>query len=126
MADVRLEPVVTTSAPVERSMERARTGRVVYYIVGVIEVILAFRLVFKLLGANPNSPFVEFIYMLSGFFHAPFSGIFSRATTRGAETTAVFEPSTVIAMIVYAVLAWGLVKLLVVSSRRPDQVERGL
>ena len=107
-------------------MERARSGRIIYFVLGVIEVLLAFRLIFKLLGANPNSPFVGFIYGISGIFHAPFSGIFSHVTTRGAETTAVFEPSIIIAMVVYAIIAAGIVKLLVVSSRRPDQVERGL
>lgn len=107
-------------------MGLARGGRIVYFIFGAIEVLLAFRLVFKLLGANPGSSFVSFIYGFSGIFHAPFSGIFSRATTRGIETTAVFEPSVVIAMLVYAIVGAGIVKLVVVSSRRPDQVERGL
>lgn len=121
------ERVVTASAPTPtRAVERARTGRIVYYILGIIEVLLAFRLVFKLLGANPMSPFIQFIYFVSGIFHAPFSGIFSQGTARGAETTAVFEPSTVIAMIVYAIIAWGIVKLIVVSATRPDQVEKGL
>ncbi|QQS21409.1 MAG: YggT family protein [Candidatus Moraniibacteriota bacterium] len=107
-------------------MDRARMGRIVYYIVGVIEVLLAFRLVFQLLGASLKSGFVQFIYSLSGVFNLPFSGIFSRATTKGVETVAVFDPSTIIAMIVYAILAWGIVKLLVISAQRPDQVEKGL
>lgn len=107
-------------------MGLARGGRVVYFIFGAIEVLLAFRFVFKLLGASPQSSFVEFIYGFSGFFLAPFTGIFSRVTTTGIETRAVFEPAVIIAMIVYAVIAAGIVKLVVVSSRRPDQVERGL
>src|SRR5665648_1153901 len=36
-------------------------GRIVYYILGLLEVMLGFRLVFKLLGANPGSGFVSFI-----------------------------------------------------------------
>jgi len=115
-----------TPTTVDRSMGLARSGRMVYFIFGAIEALLAFRFVFKLLGANPSSPFVNFIYGFSGFFHAPFSGIFSRVTTKGAETTAVFEPSTLIAMAVYAIVAAGLVRLLVASSDRPDQVAKGL
>ena len=113
-------------ANVEKSMGLARGGRVVYFIFGAIEVLLAFRLVFKILGANPGSSFADFIYGFSGFFLAPFTGIFSRVTTTGIETKAVFEPAVIIAMFVYAIVAVGIVKLVVVSSRRPDQVERGL
>ncbi|MDP4160279.1 MAG: YggT family protein [Bacillota bacterium] len=86
--------------------------RIVYYILGVIEVLLAFRLVFKLLGANPASAFVSFIYTLSNIFLAPFTGIFRTATTRGVETQAVLEPAIIVAIIVYAVIAWGIAKLI--------------
>lgn len=86
--------------------------RVVYYILGVIEVLLAFRLVFKLLGANPASSFVSGIYSISSIFLSPFIGIFRTASTRGVETQAILEPATIVGMIVYAVLAWGIVKLI--------------
>lgn len=42
---------------------------------------------------------------------APFRGIFSTPTTEGDITTSVFETSTLIAIAVYAVIAWGIVKL---------------
>ncbi|OGC55987.1 hypothetical protein A2797_01225 [candidate division WWE3 bacterium RIFCSPHIGHO2_01_FULL_48_15] len=84
----------------------------VYYILGVIEVLLGFRLVFKGLGANPSADFVSFIYGVTDFLLQPFLGIFRSTVTEGAEVTAVFEPATVIAMVVYAVLAWGLASLI--------------
>lgn len=89
--------------------------RIVYYILGVIEVLLAFRLVFKLLGANPTSAFVSFIYTLSNIFMAPFTGIFRSATTRGVETQAVLEPAIIVAIIVYAVIAWGIAKFIEIA-----------
>lgn len=89
--------------------------RIVYYILGVLEVLLAFRLVFKLLGANPASAFVSVIYTLSNIFMAPFTGIFRIASTRGVETQAILEPATIVAMIVYAVIAWGIVKLIEIA-----------
>ena len=92
--------------------------RVVYYILGLLEVLLAFRLVFKLLGANPGSGFVSFIYTVSEVFLLPFTAIFRTAATEGIETRAVLEPSTVIAMIVYALIAWGIVKLVVIMRER--------
>lgn len=86
--------------------------KIVYYILGILEVLLAFRLIFKLLGANPGSPFVSFIYTLSGVFIAPFNGIFRSAVTEGIETKSVLEPMTIIAMIVYALIAYGVVRLI--------------
>jgi len=96
--------------------------RIVYYVLGVLEVLFAFRLVFKLLGANPNSGFVSFIYSVSKVFLGPFTAIFRSATTQGIETKAVLEPSTIIAMIVYAVVAWGIVKLFIILRNHNQDV----
>ena len=93
-----------------------KAKKIVYYILGVLEVLLAFRLVFKLLGANPQSPFVSFIYSVSQAFLAPFSGIFRSAVTKGIGAQSILEPTTIIAMIVYAVVAWGIVKLIEISN----------
>src|SRR5688572_33376711 len=54
----------------------------IFYIVGVIEVILIFRFMLKILGANPGSGFVSFIYNISSPFEMPFRGIFSSAATQ--------------------------------------------
>lgn len=89
-----------------------KAKKIVYYILGVLEVLFAFRLIFKLLGANPWSGFVSFIYSVSQVFLAPFINIFRPGVTRGNMTQAVLEPATVIGMIVYAILAWGIVKLI--------------
>lgn len=96
----------------DRNDVRFRPQRIVYYVLGVLEVLLAFRLVFKLLGANQASPFVAFIYSLTQIFLYPFMGIFPTAVTKGLEAQAILEPTTIIAMIVYAVIAWGIVKLI--------------
>lgn len=88
----------------------------IYFFFGVLEVLLTFRLVFKLAGASMASAFVGFIYGLTGIFILPFEGIFRRGFAQGVETTAVLEPSTLVALAVYAVLAWGIVKLIRISS----------
>lgn len=98
-----------------------KAKNIVYYILGVLEVLLAFRLVFKLLGANPKSPFVSFIYSVSQAFLAPFNGIFRSAVTKGIEAQSILEPTTIIAMIVYAILAWGIVKLIEISRPTPNK-----
>ncbi len=96
--------------------------RIIGVIFGVIEILLAFRLVFKLLGANPTNGFVQGIYNITQPFVGIFEGIFSRVTTSGAETTAVFEPATLIAMVVVALIAWIVLKLM--TPRSSTRVER--
>jgi len=97
--------------------------QIVYYIAGAIEILIVFRLVFKMTGANPSSGFVAFIYSFSSFFIFPFQAIFGNTVAPGAETTAVFEPATLIAIAVYAVLAWGIAKLIAIIAGRPHDVE---
>lgn len=95
----------------------------IYFFFGVLEVLLAFRLVLKLMGASMASAFVGLIYGLTGIFILPFEGIFRRGFTQGIETTSILEPSTLVALIVYAVLAWGIVKLLRVLSGEQQKTD---
>jgi uncharacterized membrane protein HdeD (DUF308 family) len=105
-----------------RRHDQLRPQKIVYYILGVLEVLLAFRLIFKLLGANPLSPFVSFIYSLTQIFVYPFTGIFPTAVTKGLEAQAILESTTIIAMIVYAVIAWGIVKLIGIMKESDRRV----
>ncbi len=89
---------------------------IIWYIVGFIEVLLAFRFALKLFGANPNSGFVDFIYSVSGVLTAPFDNIFGVTSTTTGEVSSVFEPSILVAGVVYALIGWGLVKLLSLNS----------
>jgi len=90
------------------------TERMIYFFFGLVEIFLSFRLVLKLTGANPNSGFVSSVYGLTSLLTIPFEGIFRKGTVAGASV--VFEPGTVVAIIVYALLAWGIVKLLQAMS----------
>lgn len=89
---------------------------IVYFLLGIIEILLGFRFLLKLMGASLQSSFVAAIYGFSGVLIAPFQGIFRNGFTQGVETTSVFEPSIIVAVIVYGVFAWGLVKLIRLSS----------
>jgi len=93
----------------------------VYYVFGILQTLLAFRLIFKLLGANPESTFVSLIYTVSGAFLSPFTGIFRSAVNQGIETESVLEPTTIIAMIVYALIAYGIVRLIEIYQKPPAQ-----
>lgn len=96
--------------------------RIATVIFSLIEVMLGFRFFFKLIGANPSNVFVKGLYAFTQFFVGIFEGIFSVATTPGAETEAVFEPATLIAIIVVALIAWAVMKLM--SSSSTSQVKR--
>lgn len=114
--------VITT--PVKSKATNFQTIEyLVYFFFGALEVLLAFRLVLKLMGASLASAFVGLIYGLTGIFILPFEGIFRRGFTQGIETTSVLEPSTLVALIVYAVLAWGIVKLLRVLSGEQQKTD---
>lgn len=110
--------------PVKRQASNSQTIEyLIYFLFGILEVLLAFRLVFKLIGASLSSAFVGLIYSLSGIFILPFEGIFRRGFAEGVETTSVFEPSTLVAIIVYVVLAWGIVKLVRILSGEKQETD---
>ena len=91
--------------------------RIVYYIAGIIIAFLAGRIILLMLGANQGSGFVDFVYGIGGFFAAPFYGIFNYQPTYGQFT---FELSSVVAIIVYGLVAWGIAKLFTLTSNRTD------
>jgi hypothetical protein len=105
------------TTPVRKGATSSQTYEyLVYYIFGALDILLAFRIVLKLLGANTSSFFVNFIYSLSRIFIQPFEGIFKRVTAQGNGATTIFEPSAIVALIVYSILAVGIVKLIRISS----------
>ena len=89
-----------------------QTRKAIYYILGVIEVLLGFRLIFKLLGANAGNGLVNALYTMTKGLIAPFIGIFSIFAKRSTAISVVFEPAVILAMIVYAVIALGIVNLI--------------
>ncbi len=97
---------------------KSTVANVVWYIVGLIEVLLAFRFVLKLFGANSSSSFVDFIYSFTGVMTAPFDSIFGVTKTVAGDTRSVFEPSILVAAAVYALIGWGVVKLMDVNSAK--------
>ncbi len=125
VTEVRESNTVQDGANIRRqSVETSHTvsngviaGRVIYYITGFIIALLALRLVLLLLAANQGAPFVDFVYAISGFFAWPFYGIFSYQPSYGQST---FEISTIVAIIVYALVAMGLAKLFTLTSSRTD------
>ncbi|MGE5606154.1 MAG: YggT family protein [Bacteroidota bacterium] len=89
-----------------------RGTQIVRYLMGLIETLLGFRFILKLLGANPAAGFSSFIYRISYPLAAPFLNVFRIIQISGS----VFEWTTLLAMIVYSLIAWALIKLLLMGK----------
>lgn len=99
---------------------------IVYILFALLEILLAFRFFLKLLAANPNAPFAQFIYGLSQPLVAPFHAVFGAPVAGGS----VLELTTLLAMAVYAVIAWAIGALirafaLAAPSESEEEAERG-
>ena len=91
--------------------------RVVWYITGAIVILLLIRVILQLLGANNSAGFVSFVYSLSDIFAAPFYGIFSYQPTYGKS---YLEVITLVAIVVYYVVGWGIAKLATITRPREE------
>lgn len=89
-----------------------RGTQIVWYILGIVEALLAFRLVLKLLGANAGAGFTSFIYGITYAFASPFLNVFGVSQVAGN----VFEWTTLLAMFVYWAVAVGIIKLFLMGK----------
>ena len=88
-----------------------RGTQVVWYLLGILEALLAFRFILKFLAANPNAGFTDFIYDVTHPFVAPFLNVFRINRIEGN----VLEWTTLLAMVVYWLLAWAIIKLFIMG-----------
>lgn len=89
-----------------------RGTQIVWYIAGFLEAVLAFRFVLKLLGANPAAGFTSLIYGITYPFAAPFLSVFRITRVEGS----IFEWTTLLAMLVYWLVAMAISRLLVMGK----------
>ncbi|PIR82150.1 YggT family protein [Candidatus Kaiserbacteria bacterium CG10_big_fil_rev_8_21_14_0_10_59_10] len=83
-------------------------ARVIDVIIGIVVLALGVRLLLRFFGASPAAPFVAWIYGITDGLLRPFANMFPPAPLNGY----VLEFSTIIAMIVYAILGWLIIRLL--------------
>ena len=107
---VPMQRTVTT----EMASQPDRIAQVVYIAFGVVEALIAFRVVLKLLAANPDAGFSSLIYAITWPFVALFQGVFPTPVSHSS----VFEFSSVLAILVYALLSWVMVRLVHVAGHR--------
>jgi|SRR5579862_2542081 len=103
----------TDSAARAGNAQRTLTN-LVWLIAGIILVLLAFRFILSLLGANTSNGFANFVYSTSHPFVGPFFSLFSYNYHYGISH---FEVYTLFAMLAYLVVAWGLTALINLDRR---------
>ena len=111
------KPQDVVPAP-RREIRHFKAVNIIYYIAGVIEILLVFRFIFRLFAANAASGIVVFIDTVSAPFMAPFNLIFPSSTIGNN----VFEWPILLAMAFYLIIAFGIVQLInVIIARAPQE-----
>ena len=105
---------VTRDVAAEGRLRFLQIDRIMYTLLGILEILLGLRFLLKLIAANPDSGFTVFIYGVTGLFMAPFNALIGTPTFGDSS----FEATTLVAMAVYALFFWVLVRVVqVVTSQ---------
>ncbi len=117
MTDNRISETRTTQQEPEREQRifTFKATQLVWLVFGILEVLILLRIMLKALGANAASPIATFIYGFTDLFLWPFQGLTGTPTAGGM----VLEISSLIAVVVYALIAYALAKIIWVIFYRP-------
>jgi hypothetical protein len=105
------------TAPATGSYAQSVLSQIIWFVAGVITVLIALRFILAALGANPGNTFVNFIYDVSRPLVAPFFGMFHYNNVYIQGTGSHFEIYTLLAMVVYLAAAWILSSLVNIGRR---------
>jgi len=99
----------------ERQIFTFKATQAVWLLLGILEGLLALRVLLKLIAANPSSPIAAFIYAATNLFLTPFSGLTSTPSAGGM----VLEIPTLFAMLIYGLIGWAVEKIIWLILSRP-------
>lgn len=109
-AVVQTQSVETASK--DSSRHAANKGiQIVYYIAGVLALLLGIRLILFLLGAN-NTGIVYILYQLTQPFVTPFYGVFGKTIVYSGSRLEMESLLAIIAIGVFTFIITGFVRLL--------------
>ncbi|MHB9031496.1 MAG: hypothetical protein ACYC6L_00465 [Anaerolineae bacterium] len=106
---------VVRDVAAEQRITVSIVAQIVWILLILVEVLLGLRFLFKLIAANPESGFASFLYTVSGVLAAPFRFLVPTPDISGS----VIEFSTLIAMLVYLLFAWIIVRIIMLFANRP-------
>jgi len=81
----------------------------IYWLLGLLEILLGLRFLLRLFGANPQNEFARLINNLSAPFIAPFSTLFVSPTFSGGPY--IFDINIAIAIVTYMLLSYLVLSL---------------
>ena len=93
-----------------------KVSQIIWLLFGGLEALIGIRVILMLIGANPANGFTAFVYQLTQLFLWPFQNLIANPTFQNMT----LEVTSIIAMIVYALLGWLIVRMIwVVFYRSP-------
>ena len=114
--DINLDEKNRGIATANQNSAVGRIVNIVYFMFGALELLLAIRVILQLIGANAGNGFANFVYGLS----SPFVALFASLVQNPVLTaTSVLEITTIIAMLVWALVAWLTGRLIWLVLSRP-------
>lgn len=96
---------------IEASRPVYRLSQFIWYVLWIVNTLLALRFLLRLLGANPAAGFTNFMYSLTEPLASPFFNVFANSRLEGR----VVEWASVLAIIVYSLVAWVIIRLLLMA-----------
>ena len=117
MSNERLTEVKSVQQEPEREQRifTFKITQLIWLFLGILEALIALRIGLKLIGANPESPIVALIYGLTFLFLFPFEGMVATPSVGSI----VLELSSLFAMLIYALIAWAVERIVWVLFYRP-------
>jgi hypothetical protein len=112
--NMNLHEKVHGIATANQNSNIARVVYIVYFLFAALEMLLGVRVLLYLLGANLTNGFGAFVNALSGLFVGPFMTLLQNPAFGGI----VLEITTMIAMIVYAIVGWGIGRVIWLAMSR--------
>jgi YggT family protein len=115
--DSRVSEIRTSQREPEREQRifTFKATQLIWLFLGILEVLIALRIGLKLIGANPDSPIVALIYGFTYLFLFPFEGMTVTPSAGGMA----LELSSFFAMVIYALIAWVVERIVWLIFYRP-------
>jgi len=119
---IRPSETVSHSSVVSETVRRTPSGaetarRVVVFLFGIIQALIAIRIVLLLIDANQANGLVRFIYDLSSFFVGPFEGVLN--TNAVAAGASVFDIAALVALVGWTILEVLIIAGIGIARREP-------
>ena len=92
-----------------------KATQLIWLLLGILEVMIALRIMLLLIGANPENAVVALVYAITTPFLFPFAGMVASPTAGYM----VLELSSMFAMLVYSLLAWAVERIVWLIFYRP-------